>query len=194
MSEMSSLSIDAETMRRMVAEAQQGDRVAAEELIREHQPWVRSAIYAVTGRVDLVDDVAQQVWTRAWQRLDTLDNPRRLKSWLYAIARNTAIDAGVAHRRERDRTAPLDGQSGIGDRRQRSPYGAAAGNELQVTLLQAVQALPALYREPFVLRHLEDWSYAEIGEVLGLPVESVETRLVRARRMLRESLQGKVES
>jgi RNA polymerase sigma-70 factor (ECF subfamily) len=56
-----------------------------------------------------------------------------------------------------------------------------------------VQSLPALYREPFVLRHLQDWSYAEIGEVLGLTTETVETRLVRARRMLREMLQGKVE-
>ena len=74
-----------------------------------------------------------------------------------------------------------------------SALAAAAGNELEATLLQAVQALPVIYREPFVLRHLEDWSYAEIGEVLGLSVDTVETRLVRARRLLRESLQGKIE-
>lgn len=67
------------------------------------------------------------------------------------------------------------------------------GNETHRTLLGAIEALPAIYREPFALRHLEDWSYARIGEALGLPVETVETRLVRARRLLRESLKGKIE-
>ena len=52
----------------------------------------------------------------------------------HGMSPKAAIDAGLAHRRERDRTAPLYGDAGIGDRRQRSPYGAAAGNELQVTL------------------------------------------------------------
>ena len=185
--------IDAESLRQLVAEAQQGDQVAADRLVRGHDAWVRSAIYAVAGRVDLVDDIAQQVWTRAWERLGTLQDPRQLRSWLYSIARNTAIDAGIAQRRQRVRTARLVEDARVPDRAGQGPFGAAAGSELHKTLLQAVQGLPALYREPFVLRHLENWSYAEIGEVLGLPVESVETRLVRARRMLRETLQGKVE-
>ena len=59
-------------------------------------------------------------------------------------------------------------------------------------MLAAIQSLPALYREPFVLRHLSGWSYAEIAEVMGMPVDSVETRLVRARRLLRASLKDKV--
>ena len=93
---MTSVTIDAESLRQLVAEAQQGDQVAADRLVRGHDAWVRSAIYAVAGRVDLVDDIAQQVWTRAWERLGTLQDPRQLRSWLYSIARNTAIDAGIA--------------------------------------------------------------------------------------------------
>lgn len=188
------MSIDAETWRRRVAEAQQGSRLAADQLIREHEAWVRSAIYAVTGRPDLVDDIAQQVWVRVWERLGTLDDPGRLRAWLYTVARNLALDVSQSVRRQRDVVGRLDGETDYGDRRQRTPDRTAAGAELERTLLQAVQALPALYREPFVLRHLENWSYAEIGEVLGLPAESVETRLVRARRLLREMLEGKVES
>ena len=72
------------------------------------------------------------------------------------------------------------------------PLRAVEASETRETLLRAVQSLPALYREPFVLRHLENWSYAEIGELLGLPDETVETRLTRARRLLREMLHGKV--
>jgi RNA polymerase sigma-70 factor (ECF subfamily) len=188
------MSVDAESMRQLVAEAQQGDRIAADELVRQHEAWVRSAIYAATGRADWVDDIAQLVWARAWERLGTLENPRQLRAWLYTIARNTAIDYSVAHRRQRSTTAPLEDEAGWQDRRQPTPDTTVGGRELQETLLRAVQALPALYREPFVLRHLEDWSYAEIGEVLSLPVESVETRLVRARRLLREMLAGKVPS
>ncbi len=191
--EMSTVAIDAEAMRQLVAEAQQGSRAAVERLIREHEPWVRSAIYAVTGRADLVDDIAQQVWVRVWQRLGTLANPVQLRAWLYAVARNTAIDAGLAEQRQRSVVERLEGGFPRAQRDGEGPFAAAAGNELEETLLRAVQALPVIYREPFVLRHLEDWSYAEIGEVLGLSADTVETRLVRARRLLRESLQGKIE-
>jgi len=59
-------------------------------------------------------------------------------------------------------------------------------------MLDAISQLPPLYREPFVLKHLQDWSYAQIGDALGLPIDTVETRLVRARRLLREQLAGKV--
>lgn len=188
---MTSMSADGEWLR-MIAGAQRGDRAAADRLVRDHDGWIRSAIYAVTGRPELVDDVAQQVWARVWERLDTLKEPGRLRSWLYSVARNAAIDASISERQRQARTnglrvSAVSGPAGV------DPAGAAVGEELQQTLLSAVQALPAIYREPFALRHLQDWSYAEIGEVLGLPVETVETRLVRARRLLREMLQGKVE-
>ena len=55
-------------------------------------------------------------------------------------------------------------------------------------VLGAIRGLPAIYREPFILRHLEDWNYQQIAQTLGVSVEAVETRLVRARRLLREAL------
>jgi RNA polymerase sigma-70 factor, ECF subfamily len=191
---MSSVTIDAVAMRQLVAGAQQGDRVAADRLVREHEAWVRSAIYAVTGRSDVIDDIAQQVWMRVWQRLDTLENPQQLRPWLYAIARNTALDAQLARRRQQNRSGRLDHEAQIPDHRPVAMLRTSVGREVEATVLQAVRALPGLYREPFVLRHLESWSYSEIADVLNLTVETVETRLVRARRLLREMLQGKVES
>lgn len=186
------MSIDGESLRRQVARAQQGDRLAAEWLIREHEGWVRSAIYAVTGRADIVDDIAQQVWMRVWERLGTLEDPGRLRPWLYTTARNTAIDVCTAERRRRQLAGAGEiGEVADGDG---DPFRAVAGDELKDVLVQAVRALPALYREPFVLRHLEGWGYAEIGDVLELPADAVETRLVRARRMLREMLHPKVAS
>ncbi|MBN2446763.1 MAG: RNA polymerase sigma factor, partial [Phycisphaerae bacterium] len=172
--------------------AQGGDRLAADRLIREHDHWVRSVVFGVTGRADLVDDIVQQVWTQVWQSIGSLQEPRLLRRWLYRIARNAAIDAGMANRRRRTREVGIEDEPTQPDRSAATPFGAALGSELRETLLRAVQALPLIYREPFALKHLEDWSYAEIGELLGMPVETVETRLVRARRLLREMLAGKV--
>lgn len=178
---------------RLVTDAQRGNRKSAEKLVREHDGWVRGVIYGVTGRPDLVDDIAQQVWLQVWERLDSLKEPERLRSWLYAIARNAAIDINQAHRRRSG--LGLDAVSdGRPDERTLTPLRATTGDETQQILMRAVEALPALYREPFVLRHLEDWTYQEIGELLGLPVETVETRLVRARRLLREMLKGRVDA
>ncbi|MBI5863751.1 MAG: RNA polymerase sigma factor [Planctomycetes bacterium] len=115
-----------------------------------------------------------------------------MRSWLYAIARNAAIDWGQAYKR-RASVALDDVPEASDDQRSLDPVGSTAGAELKTILLRAVEALPALYREPFVMRHLEDWSYQEIGEILGLPLETVETRLVRARRLLKEMLKGKVD-
>ncbi|RMF78829.1 MAG: RNA polymerase sigma factor [Planctomycetota bacterium] len=190
--EMTSAALELDLRASLVCEAQQGSRSAADLLVRENDGWLRGVIYGVTGRPDLVDDIAQQVWTQVWERLPTLKDPRRLRSWLYTVARNAAIDAGQARRR---RAAVGIDQLGDGvtDQRRRRAERSLAGDEMHGVLLRAVQSLPALYREPFVLRHLENWSYAEIGELLGLPVETVETRLVRARRHLREALKDIIE-
>jgi RNA polymerase sigma-70 factor (ECF subfamily) len=186
--------IDPQMAGQLVINARDGDRKAAERLVREHERWIRGVIYGVSGRPDLIDDIAQQVWTQAWQRLDSLRDPNRLRPWLYNIARNAAIDACVA-RKKRSSSASLDAENTAepsADERSASPVGRVIADETQRRLMDAVQGLPAIYREPFVLRHLEDWTYARIGEVLGLSLETVETRLVRARRMLRETLKGKV--
>jgi len=189
---MADATVDAAMAQALIRAAQRGDRRALEQIVHAHEGWVRAVIYGTTGRRDLVDDVAQQVWAQVWQRLDSLHDPRRLRAWLYSIARHAALDA--AQERQRRRAVALDAVAEtLGAQPGGGPVGGVACGELRETLLRAVEALPAIYREPFVLRHLADWSYARIADLLGLSVETVETRLVRARRLLREMLQGKIE-
>ncbi|MCG3127040.1 MAG: ECF RNA polymerase sigma factor SigW [Phycisphaerae bacterium] len=190
--EMLTVTMDTRSAGRPLADARQGDPGAAAALVREHDRWIRSVIYAVCGRAELVDDIAQQVWTQVWERLDTLRDPERIRSWLYNIARNAAIDASMAHRRRQRGMVSLEAGPEPARGSQAGPLAVVIADETERFLLDAVQSLPAIYREPFVLRHLEDWPYAQIADVLGLSVESVETRLVRARRLLREALKGKV--
>ncbi len=168
-----------------------GDPCAFEELVRRHGRWVRSVVFGVLGRADGVDDVTQHVWSNVWQRIGELRDPARWRPWLYRMARNAALDAGREATRRRGRMQRLVGdyphRSGSTDSAE-----AVVCKEQHGAVLNAIQELPALYREPFVLKHVNGWSYREIAEVMDMPVDSVETRLVRARRMLREALKGKL--
>lgn len=177
----------------LIAAAQRGERGAIDALVRRNDRWVRNAVYAVVGNAQLIDDVVQTVWTRAWQQIGTLVDPSRWRGWLYALARNAAIDAGQKIARQRIRQAPY-----VKDQYQApeesDPSRSLARAEQHRRALSAIHGLPAIYREPFVLRHLEDWSYARIAEALELPIDTVETRLVRARRLLRSALADQIEN
>jgi RNA polymerase sigma-70 factor (ECF subfamily) len=164
-----------------------GERSALDELVRRHDRWVRNVVYATVASPAAVDDIVQSVWIRVWRQIGTLIDPLRWRAWLYKLAKNAAIDAGQKAAGERRlRTAFL--QTRGQDRRSPQPVATLMEDEERRRLMAAIRGLPAIYREPFILRHLEDWSYAEIGEAMSLPVDTVETRLVRARRLLRAAL------
>jgi RNA polymerase sigma-70 factor (ECF subfamily) len=164
-----------------------GDPYAFREFVDRHHRWVRGVIFAVLGKRDRLDDVAQQVWAGAWQRIGELREPQAWRPWLYRLARNAAIDAGRDASRRRRRTRTL-AEEPVASRAATAPDREVLSGERREAVRRAIAALPALYREPFVMRHLSGWSYQQIAEVLKMPVDSVETRLVRARRLLRESL------
>lgn len=169
----------------------QGDHYAFKEFLQRHDRWVRGVVFAVLGASERVDDVVQQVWTSVWEGMSELRDIRRWRPWLYRLARNAAVDAG----REVSRLRLLAGRLALAPpprAESRTPAAALMDDEKHRIVLEAIAALPLLYREPFVLRHLEDWSYRQIAELLEMPVDTVETRLVRARRLLREALGGKV--
>jgi len=167
-----------------------GDRYAFGELVERHDKWVRGVVYGVLGKRDCVDDVCQQVWTQAWRRIGELRDSASWRPWLYRLAKNAAIDAGREITRRRTRL-PSTSIEFANAKAATSEYENAT-NERHKKALDAIRGLPALYREPFVLKHMNGWSYKQISETLGLPVDTVETRLVRARRFLREALKDEL--
>ena len=165
-----------------------GDQEILPELMERHGRWVRGVIFSILGNSQEVDDVYQQVWVAVWRRCQSLEDSSRWRHWLYRMAHNAAIDATRRAKRQRGLWARLVG---------RTPAQDGAGSPTQKKLivkeeyqraLSAIHGMPEIYREPFVLRHLEGWTYRQIGQALGLPEDTVETRLVRARRLLREIL------
>jgi RNA polymerase sigma-70 factor (ECF subfamily) len=171
----------------LVGAAREGDRHAFAEFVRRHTSFVRGVVLGVLGTPAELDDVTQEVWVTVWQRFATLKDASRWKSWLYRLARNAAIDAGRRRTRRKKRSRQWQ-NDGAGDGSAPPAGDAMALHEERRSVWQAIGGLPALYREPFVLRHVCGWSYPQIAETMGMPVDSIETRLVRARRLLREAL------
>ena len=171
----------------LIAAAQRGERAALDAFVRRHDGWVRHVVYATLGNSGAVEDVAQHVWTNVCQQLGTLADPERWRSWLFRMARNAAIDAGLKRSRESRRQTSLDAAERAAHKTANPVHSLIVEEEAR-RMLEAIHGLPEIYREPFVLRHLEGWSYAQIAEAMSLPVDTVETRLVRARRLLRSAL------
>jgi RNA polymerase sigma-70 factor (ECF subfamily) len=164
------------------------DRCAFAEFVRRQNDWVRGVIFGVLGRSDALDDVAQQVWTAVWQRIGELRDTQSWRPWLYRLARNAAVDAGrEASRQRAQRKAAARQIPWAADPAETTAISAERTREM----LAAIGGLPPLYREPFVLRHMNGWNYQQIAEAMGMPVDSIETRLVRARRLLRDALKHK---
>lgn len=172
----------------LISRARKGSRSALDQFVRRNERWVRGIVYATSGNASAVDDVVQHVWTRVWQQIGSLADPARWRGWLYTLARNAAIDAGQKRTRQQSRVKGSLECTELPAPDMANPALRLVRDEESRRMMAAIQGLPAIYREPFILRHLEDWSYKQIGEALDLPVDTVETRLVRARRLLRQAL------
>jgi RNA polymerase sigma-70 factor (ECF subfamily) len=146
---------------------------------------VRYLVY-LTGRRDLVDDLVQETWLRVLARGNQYDERSRFEGWLFAIARNLAMDRLRRKRREEpavpDGAMPAPAES--------SPFLAAAKGEDCLRLAAALARLEPDYREALLLRFQEDLSLREIAEIVGAPVSTVSSRIYRGLDLLRAHWKG----
>ena len=167
-----------------------GDGDALTELMRRHGRWVRGVALAVLGDADEADDVTQKVWLTVWQRGRDLTDTSRWRNWLYRLARNVAIDAGRRATRRRNLWYRVTGMFRRESAVAPPPEQRVILHEEHQRVLDAIRRIPEIYREAFVLRHVDDMTYRQIAETLGVATETVGTRLVRARRHLAGLLPG----
>lgn len=144
------------------------------------------------GSIDEAEDVAQEVFVAAYHARGRYRHGEPFRSWLYRIAVNRCIDRQRARGR-RPETRALDSTPGELVDPGEGPLDALLGDERDVRVQNAVDALPAKHRAVFLLRHLDDLSYEEIAAATELPIGTVKTHLFRARAQLRESLKGILE-
>ena len=151
---------------------------------------VRYLLY-LTGRREYAEDLAQETWIRVLQRGSQYNGRQRFDPWLFAIARNLAIDY-LRNKRKAVQTASLPDDrdeillvSSSGP----SPFEAAARSEDAIRLAGQLQILPPLYREALLLRFQEDLSLAEMAQVLGAPTTTVTSRIYRGLAALRSAFE-----
>ena len=190
--EAGTIAIDLETVNeaRLVAEALTGSQHAFEQIVRRCQRPMVSLIARITGDPAQAEDLAQEAFVKAFRNLAAFDATRRLSSWLFRIAHNTAIDA---LRRSRPTPVPIDmtGEhtSEPGDTPAARPLpDPVERKELGRALGAALNRLRPHYRAAVALRYEEGLSFEEIGQVLGIPEVTARTHVHRARRELARAL------
>jgi RNA polymerase sigma-70 factor (ECF subfamily) len=168
-----------------------GEATCFELVMRRNNQRVYRAVRAIVGNDDEAEDVMQEAYVNAYTHLDSFSERARFSTWLTRIA----IHEAFARLRRQRRTTPLADARGKEPPMPSftsGPEQRASDRELGVILESAVDGLPEAFRMVFVLRSVEQLSVAETADVLGVPEETVKTRLHRARGLLRESLTERI--
>lgn len=165
--------------------ARSGDRTALERLWERHRRWIAAVLLLHKPRGVDVEDLLQEVAATLVAKVDTLRDPETFPGWLRSVAMNAAR---MSARGTRRRLAAIE-RFGRDEAPRRST-GAASRVERDAgeRLRERLSALPVGYAEPLLLRLVHDMSYAQIAHVLDLPETTIENRIVRGRRMLREHI------
>ncbi|MCA9655762.1 MAG: sigma-70 family RNA polymerase sigma factor [Myxococcales bacterium] len=169
----------------LVGRAGRGDRVAFAELVRRHQGKVRALLLRLSGDRSLADDLAQEVFLRAYRGLVGFEGRSSFGTWLYRISYNVYLNHRARTRSFAALPEDYDVRAAAPDDSMSVPR-----SDLRRDLGAAIAELPERYRAVIVLYYLQEVSYPEIAEILELPLGTVKTHLHRAKRMLRQQMGG----
>ena len=176
--------VDAVLERELVARLRRGDAGAFDELYAWMRPRLWSFLARMTGRRDVADDLAQEVWLRLARNAHKLAADTRLSAWLFTVARNLYVSqwrSAQAARALAGDLLPPEPPSG-------SPFDAAAESQTAVRVERAMAGLAPPYREILLLCAVEGMAPREAAEVLAITPEAARQRLSRARAMIEAAL------
>ena len=176
-----------------------GDQRAFELLVIKYQRRIERLIGRMVRDVDLVQDIAQETFIRAYRALGQFRGEAQFYTWLYRIAVNTAKKALVDLKRdptvsetalraggeEEDETSAVENELTTAE----TPETVMAAKEIASAVNSAMESLPEELRQAVTLREIEGLSYEEIAEVMDCPIGTVRSRIFRAR----EAISAKVK-
>lgn len=154
---------------------------AFEELLDRYERKIYNLALRITGNREDAMDVTQEAFLRAFEHLDRFDPRYRFFSWIFRIGMNQALNLVERRKWTADVDTDMPATAAGPERR---AVAQQAGQHLQ----RSIAGLKPDYRAVIVLRHFQELSYHEMGEVIGVPVKTVKSRLFTARRELRRSL------
>ena len=163
-----------------VALAARGDGQAFERLYRRHVPRVHSLVRRMMGGEE-VDEVTQEIFIRAWRKLDTFRGESAFGTWLHRLAVNVILGQRGSRAKRRERF--VDGEAAMSAASSRP-----APADLRVDFESAMERLPAGARQVLVLHDVEGYKHQEIAGMLGVTTGTTKAQLHRARMTLRQYL------
>ena len=177
----------------LVERAAAGDHRAYELLVIKYQRRIERLIGRMVRDVDLVPDIAQETFIRAWRALHQFRGDAQFYTWLYRIAVNTAkksllelkrnpvvIEAALQAGDHDDETSRRDNELTA----ESTPESELAAREIAAAVNAAMEALPEDLRQAVTLREIEGLSYEEIAEAMNCPIGTVRSRIFRAREAI----------
>jgi RNA polymerase sigma-70 factor (ECF subfamily) len=190
---MNSADVDAQLIERV----KRGDTRAFEMLVVKYQRRVERLIGRMVRDVDLVPDIAQETFIRAYRALPQFRGDSAFYTWLYRIAVNTAKKALVELKRDPLVSEAARAPADDGEETSRleneltdaeTPDAVLASKQVAATVNAAIEALSEDLRQAITLREIEGLSYEEIAEVMNCPIGTVRSRIFRAREAIAQRL------
>ena len=178
----------------LVEDIVQGDDKAFNLLMNRYKKPVLSFIYRFLGNPEEAEDVAQDVFVKAYQAIrnnGVQKQEKAFSTWLFQVARNAAIDRiRWLKRRPADSLSAMQDNGWDTINNDRNPYENTEADELQQEIATAIAELPEKQRTALILFEYEDLSYEEIAKILECQKKSVENHLYRARQSLKPKLRS----
>ena len=180
-----------------------GDQKAFELLVVKYQRRIERLIGRMVRDVDLVEDIAQETFIRAYRALAQFRGEAQFYTWLYRIAVNTAkkalgdlkrdplvSESALRGRDDDDETSSVENELTTSE----TPETVLAAKEIAATVNAAMEALPEELRQAVTLREIEGLSYEEIAEVMNCPIGTVRSRIFRAREAISAKVKPMLEN
>lgn len=168
----------------LAARVQRGDASAFDSLVRRHMQRAFSVAMRLLGQQQDAEDLVQDAFLAALEKIDTYDNQRDFAPWFYRILVNRCLNARKSRARRSTVDLPIEAVSALA-----SPLLEMERTELRHHLKKAFRLLPERQRTIVTMFDLEGFSSPEIAEVLGISDGTVRWHLHQARRILREALE-----
>jgi len=165
------------------ARLRRGDTAGLTGLMGRHQDRLYRYLLRLLGDEAVAEDAFQQTWLRVAERIGRYDAARPFGPWLFAVARNLALDH--LRRWRPESLEEIDEPAAPGDS---DPLARAADGQRRAGLVEAVAGLSPLDREVLTLRFEEELALPQLAETLGVPLPTAKARLYRALARLRERL------
>jgi len=171
--------------RGMVEAVLAGENELYRGLMEKYQGLVVATIARMVGRRPEVEDLSQETFWQAYRSLGRYRGESRFSTWLLRIAVNKSIDFLRRSREEKRRLTGLDQEVNRAQAVEEPPEGIVLAKERRERLDNYLQRLAPHYRRVLRRHYLDGYSYREIAREEGVPVKTIESRLYRARKLLR---------